>query len=368
MASTLNLSSPNPSSSLGYLGETVRTSIDSSGHCIAGRRGRISCFPTLRGEAAAPLERKSSTASLSFSPSVSSSMKSITPTQVSEFHRDGYVIVRQLFDSEEMQILMEVAKSDPALAGHRYQLDDGEGLKISLALWNKAGDDVYGAFARCSRIVDAMEELLGDEVYHYHSKMIMKEAIVGGSFAWHQDYGYWYKNGCLFPDMGSVMIAVDANTNANGCLQVLAGSHKLGRLEHGRFGDQTGADPERIEQALKVLRLEYAELAPGDALFFHANTLHRSDQNRSPHPRWSLLCCFNTKHNSPYKESHHPAYHPINKLPDSAIKALGRRAAMADLGSFLNPDNDKTIRKGEHNPSFSQGQQQEEDEAGAAVS
>jgi len=64
-------------------------------------------------------------------------------------------------------------------------------------------------------------------------------------------------------------------------MQALRGSHKLGRVEHGKFGDQTGADPERVDQAKKVMDLVYAELAPGDVLFFHSLTLHASDQNKS---------------------------------------------------------------------------------------
>ena len=35
-----------------------------------------------------------------------------------------------------------------------------------------------------------MEQLLGGDVYHYHTKLMMKEAHAGGSFVWHQDYGY----------------------------------------------------------------------------------------------------------------------------------------------------------------------------------
>ena len=55
------------------------------------------------------------------------------------------------------------------------------------------------------------------------------------------------------------------------------------------------------------------------AIFFHANLLHRSDQNRSEHPRWSLICCYNARRNSPYKESRHPAYTPLEKVGDEAI-------------------------------------------------
>ena len=57
---------------------------------------------------------------------------------------------------------------------------------------------------------------------------MMKEARTGGQHVWHQDYGYWYENGSLYSDMGSVFLALDPCTTENGCLQVLAGSHRQG--------------------------------------------------------------------------------------------------------------------------------------------
>src|SRR5690606_32646886 len=106
-------------------------------------------------------------------------------------------------------------------------------------LWNHPGDDLFGRVARSVRIVEAMEALLGGEVYHYHSKLMLKEPRVGGAWEWHQDYGYWYNNGCLYPLMASCLIALDRATQANGCLQVLRGSHLIGRIEHGQFGEQS---------------------------------------------------------------------------------------------------------------------------------
>jgi ectoine hydroxylase-related dioxygenase (phytanoyl-CoA dioxygenase family) len=73
---------------------------------------------------------------------------------------------------------------------------------------------------------------------------------------------------------------------------------------------------------MKVMELVYAEMEPGDALFFHCNTLHRSDQNKSPDPRWSLICCYNAARNNPYKESNHPRYELLEKVPDEALKEL----------------------------------------------
>jgi ectoine hydroxylase len=269
----------------------------------------------------------------------------LSASQAAGFNRDGYLLARSLFDSEEMDIMRSAAKADAALKQNAYSVDDGQGAAIKLALWNKAGENIYGAVARCPRIVDAMEQLLGDEVYHYHSKMSIKEPFTGGAWAWHQDYGYWYLNGCLFPDMASAFIAVDPNTRENGCLQVLRGSHKMGRVEHGKFGDQTGADPERVEQAMKAMELVHVEMEPGDTLFFHSNLLHRSDQNKSPHPRWSFICCYNTRHNNPYKASHHPFYETLEKVPDSRLKEMGVKL-FAESSEFWNPGADKSMAGG----------------------
>jgi hypothetical protein len=46
------------------------------------------------------------------------------------------------------------------------------------------GADVTGIIARSDKVVDRMEQLLGGEVYHYHTKLIMKEAHTGGRFVW----------------------------------------------------------------------------------------------------------------------------------------------------------------------------------------
>ncbi|MBI3922125.1 MAG: phytanoyl-CoA dioxygenase family protein [Armatimonadetes bacterium] len=269
----------------------------------------------------------------------------LTEPQVQEFMQDGYLILSSLFDEEEIGILQQACKLDPAFQKHAHGLDDGEGGVSRLTLWNQAGEDIYGAFARCERVVNAMEQLLGEEVYHWHSKMSIKEPYKGGAWTWHQDYGYWYLDGCLSPDLASIYIAVDRCSKENGCIQALRGSHRLGRVEHGRFGDQTGADPERTDAAMQRLELVYAELEAGDAFIFHSNTLHRSDQNTSPHPRWGLICCYNTRTNNPYKTSHHPFYEPLVKVPDAAIKEMGTKLFPDDT-HFWNPSQDATVGEG----------------------
>lgn len=245
--------------------------------------------------------------------------------QMNQWTNDGYVMQRALLSGAEIDLLRRTAKEDRALDQHSLGRADGEGGTVRLSLWNHPGEGIYGMIARSRRVVERAEQLLDDEVYHYHSKMIMKDAKVGGAWAWHQDYGYWYNDGVLFPDVLSVFIAVDPATKENGCLQVLRGSHRLGRIDHVLTGDQSGADPEHVEAARQHLELVYCEMNPGDALFFHANLLHRSDQNRSDNPRWSMICCYNSKHNDPYKKGKHPNYTPLKKVEDDAVLKVGAK-------------------------------------------
>ncbi|MSR83864.1 MAG: phytanoyl-CoA dioxygenase family protein [Candidatus Latescibacteria bacterium] len=243
-----------------------------------------------------------------------------------QFAQDGFIMVRTLFDAEEMDLLLKIGKADQEKAELVHAAIDAEGRESKIWLTSETErQDIYNGFCHGRRIVDAMEKLMGDEVYLYHYKMMVKEPRVGGAWEWHQDYGYWYNNNCLYPDMASCYIAVDRAYQGNGCLQVLRGSHRLGRIEHGKFGTQVGANPERVALAEKHLERVYCEMEPGDALFFHANLLHRSDPNESEDPRWSLICCYNTRHNPCDDKAGHPSYKPLEKWPDSSIKELGRK-------------------------------------------
>ncbi|MEO6966175.1 MAG: phytanoyl-CoA dioxygenase family protein [Acidobacteriaceae bacterium] len=266
----------------------------------------------------------------------------ISDQDVSSYRQDGYVLVRSMLDAEEIDLLGRAAREDRILDQHSYGRADGEGGTVRLSLWNHPTDTIYGAVARSESIVNSAEKLLEGEVYHYHSKMIMKDAKVGGAWTWHQDYGYWYQNGVLFPLLTSAYIAIDRATRENGCLQVIRGSHELGRIDHVQTGDQAGADMERVNEALKRLDLVHVEMEPGDALFFHANLLHRSDRNRSEHPRWSMICCYNAARNNPYKESHHPRYTPLVKVPDVEIRKAGRKRFADAKGdaAWLEPSED----------------------------
>jgi ectoine hydroxylase-related dioxygenase (phytanoyl-CoA dioxygenase family) len=237
------------------------------------------------------------------------------------FERDGLVVVRDLFTAAEMQLLSEQAATGN-IGDSFMQKQDRSGNPVNLAMWNQVGEDIFGRVARNERLVDAAEHLLGETVYLYSAKMTMKDARQGGAWEWHQDYGYWYHYGCLRPAMLSAYLAVDRATRENGCLQVLRGSHLMGRIDHLRDGEQNQADPERVEVALQAYERVWVELACGDAVFFHCNLLHYSDANLSDARRWGFICSYNAVSNRPFKRvREYGNFTPLVKVPADAVLA-----------------------------------------------
>ena len=234
------------------------------------------------------------------------------------FTDDGYIVKKNLFSEDEINKLKEFIESSSNKKNESRETRSSSG-KLNITLWNHPSDDLFGKFSTNERIVKPMEEYLGDEVYHHHSKIIWKKPGDGG-FDWHQDYGYWYHNACLYPDMGSCFIMLDKATKENGCLKAIKGSHKVGRIGHGISDtpEQT-ADMERINELKKRHDCVDIIANPGDVLFFHANLLHSSDANKSKDSRRTLIVCFNTKSNNPYKESGHASYTRLKVSPSNAI-------------------------------------------------
>lgn len=245
--------------------------------------------------------------------------KQLTDADLQKFEEDGYVILRDYFHPEEIDRIYGMALEDDVMKQKAIDRGDAEGLRTKLSLWYTLDDSIYSLMARGDRLAGGAEKILGSEVGHFHTKLMQKEPKKGGAWEWHQDYGYWYRDGFLFPDMVSVMTALTPANRENGCLQVIRGSHRMGRIYHGFAGEQVGADMERVEEALHRLELVYVELQPGDSLFFHCNLLHRSDANRSDYPRWSIISVYNALSNRPFKGSNSSSYTPIQRVSDATI-------------------------------------------------
>ncbi len=270
----------------------------------------------------------------------------LTGEQIAAYKKDGFLVIPEFLSKAEVDKLYHIATEDDTMSKHSYNVNDKSGKKSKLALWFTPGNDAYGLLTRSNRIINAVNQLLdGDApLCHFHSKLMQKEPRVGGAWEWHQDYGYWYKNEFLLPgQMISVMIAITEASKANGCLQVIKSSHKMGRVEHGFAGEQVGASQRYVDLALKTMELIFVEVNPGDALFFHPNLLHRSAANLSENLRWSLISCYNRQSNIPYNEKSTSCVMALESVPDEALLEW-ETGGLKDGADFLNKEQDVTLK------------------------
>ena len=167
----------------------------------------------------------------------------LSAEQIRQFGQNGYLVLENLLDQEDVELILRIAREDPQLAADakNNQNYEGDGLDTRLSYRPQLAADVYSAFARSRRIVEPLEQLFGDEVRHYYHLQMLKNPGTGG-WQYHQDYGYHYKE-FFYPDFASAMVALDPATRENGCLKVVRGSNRLGRLEHHSSGSPAHRRP-----------------------------------------------------------------------------------------------------------------------------
>jgi non-heme Fe2+,alpha-ketoglutarate-dependent halogenase len=147
--------------------------------------------------------------------------------------------------------------------------------------------------ATLPRLLDAAEDLIGPELVIDSSLLLCKYARDPAFAPWHQDgvRSGWYKT----PSVSAWIALVDA-TPANGCMQVLPGSHRGGRMAHSdevRANSLFGPGAE-IEVEVDESQAVCVALAAGEASFHHSSIVHGSPPNRSDQRRISLIVRFVT--------------------------------------------------------------------------
>lgn len=250
----------------------------------------------------------------------------LSSEQVNQYHQEGFVIVPKFFDIDEIEPLQQILVEDTDLGdAWTIRRNHNEINTFQVALWTELGNTLLGVIPRMARTVDASEMLLGKKCYHWHSKIIKKKPDKG-ILKWHQDYDNWYQDGCLFPQLVNCAVAITINNQKNGCLKILKKSHLMGRINHVIVEEmQNAIEPNRLAEILARFEVVYCEMKPGDAVFFHANTIHSSQPNNSDSPRVLMYSTYNAVDNEPYivKGQEHHRYQKLIKLPDNTIKDGG---------------------------------------------
>lgn len=145
-------------------------------------------------------------------------------------------------------------------------------------------------------VLDVVEALIGPDILLYNSTYIIKEPGAETFVAWHQDLTYW---GLEDDDAQvSMWFALAPATVESGCMAMLPGSHKQGRLEH--VNDDSDSNLLLLGQRIEGLDTEGAApyaLEPGQASFHHGWTVHTSAPNVSDDRRIGLNVQYIAPHN-----------------------------------------------------------------------
>lgn len=238
------------------------------------------------------------------------------------FQRHGYLIIPGFLDAEETRFVYnDVHSEGPGRSAMADSQMRANGPASGLRSANRAVEMV----ANCHRMINAMEHLLGGDVYLYDSAVIRYAPHTTDAPEWRQNYGYWYRDGCLYPDMISCSIALNRATRENGCLRILKGSHHMGRISHDLAGKQPGADMERVQAAMRRMELMYCEMEPGTALLLHANLLYSLTPNNGESAHCALMCSYGKARGHPYMGAATSQPVPLQREPDTALKEAANR-------------------------------------------
>ena len=100
----------------------------------------------------------------------------LTNDGVNIFKNEGWFLQKNLLDEEETNLLQRIAKSNTDLNMKSHIGKDKDNCNVRLTIWNHPGDSIFGTIARSKRVVDSMEQILGGEVYHWHSEMMIQRS------------------------------------------------------------------------------------------------------------------------------------------------------------------------------------------------
>ncbi|MGB8437484.1 MAG: phytanoyl-CoA dioxygenase family protein [Burkholderiales bacterium] len=253
----------------------------------------------------------------------------LTPKQIEDFERDGYIFFPSLFSEAEISAL-----SDEVPAIFRQQRPEnvrekgGEAVRTNFAahMYNP----VFARLARHPRMIEPVMELFGEGVYMHQFKINGKVAFDGDVWQWHQDYGTW-KNDDAMPEARSMNVAIFLNevNEFNGPLMFIPGSHKLGVMEADHDTTTTSYPLWTINHdSIRKLVDRGGLVAPkgpaGSMLMFHGCLVHASTSNLSPWDRWNvyLSLCAVSNHIRRFSRPGYIAHRdftPIQALPDDCL-------------------------------------------------
>jgi len=255
----------------------------------------------------------------------------LTPEQLEQFDREGYLFLPGLFTPEEAALLKEEAENI-------YQLDRDE-------VWREKSGIARTAFAAHTyneahrrlgahpRLIEPIQQILDGPVYMHQYKINAKAPFDGEVWQWHQDYGTWARDDEMpEPRAMNISVFLDDVTAANGPLLFIPGSHKKGVVDAGHDLETTSYPLWTLDRdTVSKLAEEGGCVAPtgpaGSVLLFSSLLVHASPPNISPLGRIIvyLSLCHVDNHIRAFNRKEwiaHRDFTPIEALEDDCLTEM----------------------------------------------
>lgn len=219
--------------------------------------------------------------------------------QHAAYHRDGYLLVRGLFEPVQTEELKEFFAE---LAAKRAELPPGKFIleaeaapdapplsqirKINELHHHPEVQPFYGAQGPVAPLA---AQLIGSNDLLFSSSAFTKAAGHGSETPWHQDQALW---SMWLGRAVSCWVALDQCTPENGCLQFVRGGHLDGYQMH--VSTPQTVHPHIPREKVPRERVVLLEMEPGDGVFFGNLAWHASDPNRSQARRLGMTAVYNS--------------------------------------------------------------------------
>jgi len=206
-------------------------------------------------------------------------MGSLSAQQIQAFRDDGYLAPVAVLQGPEVAAARENFDS---LLRRTNGLADPSG-RYKPHLYAKWVSDLV----RNSRVLDAVEDLLGPDLLVWRSIFFFKKAHSSGFVDWHQDSHFWRLDS---EAVVTAWIALTDSTVENGCLRVVPGSHRRPEVPHAiRFSkDNVLVRGQSAAAEVPEDQVRCVELRPGEMSLHHVGMLHGSSANTSDGDRAGL--------------------------------------------------------------------------------